>query len=247
MMKRLQRHEYPDISTLSHRFADYAEAVLATALRKLEMVSLVVPGGNTPQFYLPALAKKSLPWNRITITLSDERWVDTTSEASNEHLVRTHLLNHLPEKAHFIGLKTRHDAPDAGLAEIDQRLKTIPQPFTLTVLGLGEDGHVASLFPGLKYHEILPSTSEHQCIAVDPPIAPSLRISLSLEAIAQSEHIALVVAGKTKRQLLDKLIHRALPLSFGVALQHLKRVQPFPAYFALLHNTTVALYLAISY
>lgn len=210
-MKQLQRHNYPNIEVLSNSFADYAQSILTTALKKRETVSLVVPGGNTPRFYLSALAQKPLPWNRIAVTLSDERWVESTSDDSNENLVKTHLLNHLPEKAHFIGLKTKHNTPDAALTEIDQRLKTIPQPFTLTVLGLGEDGHIASLFPGLEYHEASLKTTEHHCIAVHPPIAPTLRISLSLETLANSEQIALVVTGKTKRRLLDKLENQADP------------------------------------
>jgi len=209
--QRFQRHFFPNIEALSSRFADYAENILTAALERQQTASLVVPGGNTPRFYLPALARKPLPWNRITITLSDERWVEPTSGDSNERLVKTHLLEHLPENAQFIGLKTRHDRPDAALAEIDQRLQAIPKPFTLTVLGLGEDGHIASLFPGLRLHETSQPATENRCIAVHPPIAPSLRISLSLEALASSQHIALVVTGKTKRQLLDTLEKQADP------------------------------------
>jgi len=208
MMKRIQRFQryfFPNIEALSGSFANYAENLLTAALERQQSASLVVPGGNTPRHYLPALARKPLLWNRITITLSDERWVESTSDDSNERLVKTYLLDHLTENTQFIGLKTGHDAPDAALDEIDQRLKAVPQPFTLTVLGLGEDGHIASLFPGLEMHKTSQPAIEHQCIAVHPPIAPSLRISLSLEAVANSQQIALVVTGKTKRQLLDSI------------------------------------------
>ncbi|SFK60535.1 6-phosphogluconolactonase [Nitrosomonas aestuarii] len=211
----MERNYCTDIEELAYSFADYAAAVLSNALKSQKAVSLVVPGGNTPRFYLPALAAKSLPWNRITVTLSDERWVDTKSEGSNEYLVRKYLLAHLPEhvedQAQFIGLKTRHDTPAEAIPEIQQRLKQIPQPFTLTVLGLGEDGHIASLFPGLKLHEKYEERNEQLSFAVYPPLAPSSRVSLSLEALASSGHVILVVTGKNKRHLLDNLTEHPDP------------------------------------
>ncbi len=77
----------------------------------------------------------------------------------------------------------------------------LPLPVSLTVLGLGEDGHIASLFPGMDPKRL----SARHCVAVKPPIAPSRRISLSLAMLAQSEQIALVVTGESKRRLLDRL------------------------------------------
>ncbi len=197
----MQRKHYADIAQLAESFADYAAATLNDSLTKKSAVTLVVPGGNTPHYYLPALAARDLPWDKIAITLSDERWVDVNDEASNERLVRKNLLEHLPKNTNFIGLKTQHQTPAEAIKTIHQRLDYLPQPFSLTVLGLGEDGHIASLFPGMN-----PTLAEpHHCIAIDQPIASSPRISLSLNMLVGSQHIALVVVGKTKRQLLDHL------------------------------------------
>jgi len=197
----MQRHVFPDIKQLSQAFADFAATTLQNTLNQKQHATLVVPGGNTPRYYLPALAKCALPWDRITVTLSDERWVDVTDEQSNEHLVKQHLMNHLLAGTRFVGLKTQHDDPFAAVDEIHQRLDQLTLPLSLTVLGLGEDGHIASLFPGMN-PDLL---SRHHCIAVAPPIAPSPRISLSLAMLAESEHIALMVTGKSKRRLLDQL------------------------------------------
>lgn len=197
----MQRNVYPDIKHLSQGFADFAATTLQNTLAHKPKATLVVPGGNTPRHYLPALAKYQLPWDRITVTLSDERWVDVTDEQSNEHLIRQCLISHLPANTLFLGLKTRHDSPFSAIDEIHQRLDSLPLPLSLTVLGLGEDGHIASLFPGMN-PDLL---SAHHCIAVAPPIAPSPRISLSLNLLAESEQIALVVTSKAKRQLLDQL------------------------------------------
>ena len=197
----MQRYAFPNIEQLSQAFADFAATTLQNTLAHKPQATLVVPGGNTPRYYLPALAKCKLPWDRIAVTLSDERWVDVNDEQSNEHLVKQHLMNHLPANTRFVGLKTHHDNPFDAIDEIHQRLDRLPLPLSLTVLGLGEDGHIASLFPGMSPDLLL----THHCVAVAPPIAPSSRASLSLNILANSENIALVVIGKAKRHLLDQL------------------------------------------
>lgn len=197
----MQRRVYPDIESLSQGFAEFAAAALRDTLSRKPQATLVVPGGSTPRHYLPALAKCQLPWDRITVTLSDERWVDVNDDQSNERLVKQYLMQHLPEHARFVGLKTAHDNPVDAIETLHQRLDSLLLPVSLTVLGLGEDGHIASLFPGMNPD----SLSAHHCIAVAPPIAPSLRMSLSLKLLASSERIVLVVTGESKRQLLNKL------------------------------------------
>jgi len=201
MPASMQRHVFPDMESLSHAFAEHAATVLQQSLLHQPQAALVVPGGSTPRHYLPALAKCALPWDRITITLSDERWVDSDDEQSNERLIKNYLLAHLPANTRFIGLKTQHANPFDALSAIHHRLNSLPLPLTLTVLGLGEDGHIASLFPGMNADAFPPD----HCIIAAPPAAPSLRVSLSLDMLAVSEHIVLVVTGKTKRQLLDRV------------------------------------------
>lgn len=215
----MQRHVFPNIEQLSQVFADFAATTLQNTLSQKQHATLVVPGGNTPRYYLPTLAKCELPWDRITVTLSDERWVDVTDEQSNEHLIKQHLMHRLPATTRFVGLKTRHDSPFDAIEEIHQRLDKLPLPLSLTVLGLGEDGHIASLFPGTNPDFLL----THHCVAVAPPISPSPRISLSLKMLANSEHIALVVTGKSKRRLLDQLNEYPNPkLPIVWLLQHVE-------------------------
>ncbi|NBQ68352.1 MAG: 6-phosphogluconolactonase [Nitrosomonadaceae bacterium] len=197
----MQRRVYPDIESLSQGFAEFAATALRDTLSRKPQATLVVPGGNTPRHYLSALAKCQLPWDRITVTLSDERWVDVNDAQSNEHLVKQHLMNHLPVNTPFVGLKTHHGNPFDAIETIHQRLDKLPLPLSLTVLGLGEDGHIASLFPGMNPN----LTDTHHCVAVAPPVAPSLRVSLSLKLLAESEQIVLVVTGESKRRLLDRV------------------------------------------
>lgn len=197
----MQRRVYPDIESLSQGFAEFAAAALRDTLSRKPQATLVVPGGSTPRHYLPALANCKLPWNRVTVTLSDERWVDVNDDQSNERLVKQYLMQHLLEHARFVGLKTAHDNPFDAIETLHQRLDSLLLPVSLTVLGLGEDGHIASLFPGMNPDLI----DTHHCVAVAPPVAPSLRMSLSLSMLASSEQIVLVVTGESKRRLLDRL------------------------------------------
>ena len=135
--------------------------------------------------------------------------------------MKKHLLDYLPQNTFFIGLKTDHDNPFAAIKEINQRLGKLPQPSSLTVLGVGEDGHIASLFPGMHFDLL----ATQYCVAVAPPIAPSLRVSLSLPILGQSDHIALVVVGKAKQQLLNQLsesIDLKLPIARLLQCAHSK-------------------------
>lgn len=198
----LERRRYENINTLSTAVADFAADRLHTALQQNDVTSLVIPGGSTPKFYLPTLARLPINWQKVMITLSDERWVDTRSQDSNEFLVRNYFLNHMNREAHFISLKTTHDHPSLALLTINDRLSQLPLPINLAILGLGEDGHIASIFPG---HSIN-SASNSLCEVAVPPIAPSIRISLAFSLLASSDHIIVVVTGQNKKKRLEQFI-----------------------------------------
>lgn len=199
----IKRHAFNDLSSLSEALAQSAAVTLRSAIEQHGKASLVVPGGHTPTFYLPQLAQMALPWQHVFVTLSDERWVEPTSAQSNERLVREHFLQQIQQPPHFIALKTGHAHPDQAIAAIDARLTELPQPFSLVILGLGADGHIASLFPGMTLD---PDSATSLCQTATPPAAPSLRISLSLRALIHSDRIILVITGQEKRQLVDRLI-----------------------------------------
>jgi 6-phosphogluconolactonase len=92
------------------------------------------------------LRAEKLDWPKVWITLADERWVDTASEESNERMVREILLSGPVAAAHFIGLKNPAPTPEAGAEWATRALTRALRPFDVVVLGMGEDGHTASLF-----------------------------------------------------------------------------------------------------
>lgn len=211
---QVSRRRYADCKALVAGFCENAAGILDRALRKRQRAGLVLPGGGTPRLFLPALARCPLDWRRVGITLSDERWVPVDSEDSNEYLVRSCLLAEGAEGAQLTGLKTTHATPAGALTTVAARLAALPRPFDLTVLGLGRDGHVASLFPG----QPLNTADGGPCLAVGDCPQPAPRISLTLDLLAAGRHLFLVYTDAEKSRLVDAVLAgapgtRDLPVS----------------------------------
>ncbi len=128
--------------------AEKIAASLTATVARAGDASLVVSGGTTPGDLYDILARKGAPWDRVAVTLSDERWVEPTSDRSNEKLVRTRLLVGNASKAQLVPLKTK--APHAVEAEkaVHDAVFEMPRPYDVMLLGMGADGHTASLIPG---------------------------------------------------------------------------------------------------
>ena len=131
--------------------------LLRQGIAERNVASLAVSGGRSPIAFFDQLSRQILPWEKVSITLVDERWVPTSSEESNEHLVRQHLLRNAAASAQFVPLKTAATSPQLALAERETAINKMPWPLDAIVLGMGEDGHTASLFPGAENLSARPS------------------------------------------------------------------------------------------
>lgn len=179
--------------------ADVVRDALQTALAERGQASLVVSGGRTPATLFDNLSNMSLAWSRVQVSLADERWVDPSGESSNEHLVRSTLLKGAAQSANFVGLKTADATAQAGLSAAWGRLSKMPQPFDQVLLGIGDDGHFASLFPSaVGLAEALDEQAEPACVAIEPLDAPFSRISLNLAALLRSRSIRIQICGEGK-------------------------------------------------
>lgn len=188
---------------LVQAFSEKIKSLLQQAIAEKGRASLVVSGGRTPLPLFKTLSETDLDWSKVDITLADERWVDVEDDASNEKLVRENLLVNHAKAANFIGLKTRHgDAKDAE-EEVASKLAAIKGKFDVLILGMGEDGHTASLFPCSDQIET-GLTTDQTCLAVQPTTAPNQRMSLSLNALLNSENVFLHLTGESKKTVLEK-------------------------------------------
>ncbi len=173
---------YADNASLE-AVADFIEAAIAGR----ENAQMAVPGGRTPGPYLAELAKRDVCWGNVQIWLTDDRCVPTDHAASNYGLLKKHL-----------------GASDVYITPLAEDLE--PPHFDLVWLGMGADGHIASLFPNMDPRpdgepQIVRNTPDPL-----PPEAPFDRVSLNMAALTNSDAIMLLLSGDEKRAVLDAAI-----------------------------------------
>lgn len=200
-------HIFAGRDELAKNLAQTIGRLLQDAVAARNRAVLVVSGGTTPQPLFARLAQEDIPWDRVIVTLADERWVATDDPDSNERLVRTFLLRDRAGKARFVGLKNDFPTAAAGEEKCRQTLAELPGPFDVVVLGMGTDGHTASLFPGApQLREALHPGSRSRCLAVSPPDTAHDRMTLTLPALLAAGQIFLHITGKKKMDVLEQAL-----------------------------------------
>lgn len=181
--------------------------LLSEAIKQKGRASFAVSGGSTPKGLFSILSKTDIDWSKVTVTLADERWVALDSEDSNTRLVHENLLQNKASKAKFFHLKQGEKLCDETLADLNLAAKTSLLPLDVLVLGMGEDGHTASLFPcSDQIAQGLNETNENPLLSVTPKTAPHQRISFSLASLITSKHVFLHLCGENKQVVLNKAL-----------------------------------------
>jgi 6-phosphogluconolactonase len=215
-----EQHQFSDRASLDNALAEHIASLLRKDIDRRGVASLAVSGGSTPRGMFACLADQSLPWEHVYITLVDERWVDADSPDSNERLVRETLLKGGAACAHFIGMKSEHADAGAGLPTMAARLASMPLPFTCVVLGMGDDGHTASWFPGaVNLGQLLDADNSELLGVCDPITAPHQRMTLTLPAVLSAGEIILHITGDAKRAVLGQAAKEHYPVA-AVTGQH---------------------------
>ncbi|WP_371195219.1 6-phosphogluconolactonase [Glaciecola sp. SC05] len=203
----VENHEYANSEELVNAFSQQIAGILKDAIAEKGTASIAVSGGSTPKPLFQALSNIELAWAKVNVTLVDERWVNATHEASNEKLVRENLLVNRAGAANFISMTTADDNAEDAVEEISARLEHMGMPIDVLILGMGEDGHTASLFPcSEQIAEGLNLNRKQLVLATQPTTAPHQRMSLSLASIIASKHVFLHISGDKKRTVLEQAL-----------------------------------------
>ena len=196
-------HSFTGCQAQAQALAERVAERLRTALSERSHAVLAVSGGSTPKDFFDRLSREKLDWSKVQVTLVDERWVPDSDERSNAHLVKAHLLQHAAASAQFIPLYTGDTTPEAGLTKADARISSLPLPFDVVVLGMGEDGHTASFFPGGDHlAEALDMQGSARVLPMHAPDAGEPRITLTLPTLLETHALYLLVSGEKKRDVL---------------------------------------------
>jgi 6-phosphogluconolactonase len=188
--------DFRDKQQLADGLADAVAGNLKAGVTSRGAASLAVSGGSTPARFFKALSERTdVPWDKVTVTLVDERWVDESSDRSNGRLVKANLLQGPASAAAFVPLYQGGAEPDAKAASAAQR--QVPQPFDAVILGMGNDGHTASFFPGGdSLAEAL--TAEGPVVAIRAPGAGEPRVTLTLKRVLATRALYLHIEGEEK-------------------------------------------------
>ncbi len=165
---------------------------------------LAVSGGSTPALFFEALSRLDLDWAKVMVTLVDERFVAEDSPRSNAALVKRALLRERAAAARFLPLAGDVSAGlAASIDRVDHAIAMLGR-LDAVILGMGNDGHTASFFPGGdRLVDALDMNSRRHVLSIEAPGAGEPRLTLTLKALLEANFIALHIEGAKKRETLD--------------------------------------------
>ncbi|MEM8686630.1 MAG: 6-phosphogluconolactonase [Pseudomonadota bacterium] len=185
---------------LASALASKTATHLRSAIASSQLARLVVSGGRTPLRFFAELRSEDLDWASIRVFLADERWVPATSERSNAAFVKEHLL---PAEAHFSELYGTDLKPQEAASALANDVAGMDRPFDAVILGMGKDGHTASLFPDAPEIAQALSPGADAAIVLSPTSQPELRLSLTPRALINTNFLALHIEGTDKRTVYN--------------------------------------------
>mgnify|MGYP001823308818 FL=1 len=198
-------HIYETREEASIAAAERIRDALAHRLELQKAATLVVSGGTTPARCFEELAHLEIEWDRVNVVASDDRWVPADHDDSNEALIRRKLLINGASLAGLLPFFKADTPIEVRCEELENEIRFIPFPFACSLLGMGADGHFASLFPDAEnLQEGLDLESQKLCLPVHTEASPYARVSLTLAALSRSDEIVLLFFGDEKRKVFEK-------------------------------------------
>jgi 6-phosphogluconolactonase len=222
----LQEHTFSESSAMMEALRSALCSQLQHDLQHNEQVSLFLSGGSTPIPLYQKLAATSLPWQRVKVALVDERFVLVTDESSNEKLLRETLLREQAALVGFTGMSVAAFNEQRDLSTTvqlcNENYAQLPHPYSAAVLGMGADGHTASLFPHAEGVEQAFTIQRH-CVGIRAQRSlitgtATERISMTPWALLQCQRLYLLFTGNEKKTIYERAKitsdQRSLPIAF---------------------------------
>jgi 6-phosphogluconolactonase len=193
---------------LAAALADAVARDLRLAIVERGAALLAVSGGTTPRAFFSTLAQRLLAWDRVTVTLVDERWVPESHARSNSRLVREALLQARARDASFVSLYAASEGPEHAVPEVSARIARLGLPFDAVVLGMGEDGHIASLFgAAARFSDAVDPHTSALVLPMHTAGGAEPRISMSLRTLLHTRSLYLHIEGAGKLATLTRALH----------------------------------------
>lgn len=200
----IDRRSFADKATLATELAEAVAERIRTAIAERGEAAIAVSGGSTPGKFFQALGKtKDIAWDKVVVTLVDERWVDETNARSNALLVNEKLLQGPAAVARFFPLYSGGETPDEeAIKRTNALMLDLPQPFAAVILGMGNDGHTASFFPGGDTLDAVLS-APGPTMALSAPGAGEPRVTFTMPALLKADALYLHIEGDEKANVLE--------------------------------------------
>ncbi|APX17531.1 6-phosphogluconolactonase [Phaeobacter inhibens] len=194
--------EYADRDMLAINVANQLAGDLKTHLLHHDSASFAVAGGTTPTPIFDDLCAADIDWTRVRLMATDERWVPVESDRSNARMIRERLLVNRAASATFVPFHVPARVPEDVLAEVESLIEP-DLPLSVVLLGMGEDMHTASLFPGVRGLSEALAADAPVLAVMRPDSQPEPRVSLSARVLDAAIAKHLVIYGEAKREALE--------------------------------------------
>lgn len=198
--------DYPSRDALAEGLATLLADRLRTLVSEKGRATMAVPGGTTPGAMLTALGRAQLPWDDVVVTLTDERWVPTSSPRSNQKLLSETLFAGPAAAATFAPLYGGTAEPAGSLDDVAKGLEQTVLPLDIAVLGMGVDMHTASLFPGSVGLDAALTDDAPALVAIRTGDQPEPRVTLSARVLRAAAERHILIAGSEKREALQQAL-----------------------------------------
>ncbi|CAH1655295.1 6-phosphogluconolactonase [Hyphomicrobiales bacterium] len=218
-------HRFATLADASEALAEAVAVRLTALLAEKGRALIAVPGGTTPARFLAALGQRDLPWDKVTLLPTDERFVPPDDAASNERMIRAQFAPLADGRATFLSFHGHGGDILAAALTLNDRLVALPA-IDLLVSGMGADGHIASLFPGEE--AVFNAAPEGGIVIARPPGLPP-RLSLSPSRLRGAGWASLLISGAAKEAVLAEAAAREAPLPVDMLLD---RAQGLDVYWA---------------